>query len=75
MGCANTMGPPNSPVCSAGGSRAIAESGIAPPSSRHANGANCGFGDGSVRFVSERADLRVFHALGTTDGNEEYFLK
>jgi prepilin-type processing-associated H-X9-DG protein len=70
MGCANTMGPPNSPVCSAGGNRAIAESGIAPPSSRHGPGANCGFADGTVRFINDEVDLRVFHALGTINGSE-----
>jgi hypothetical protein len=72
MGCANTLGPPNSPVCSAGGTEAIAESGIAPPSSFHGAGVNGAFADSSVRFLNNKIDLRVFHAFGTIDGREKY---
>jgi hypothetical protein len=71
LGCANTMGPPNSAVCSAGsGTSDIAESGIAPPSSFHRGGANCGFMDGTVRFVTDSVELRLFHHLGTAGGAE-----
>jgi len=74
LGCANTMGPPNSAVCSGGGAGDLAESGIAPPSSFHSGGANCGFMDGTVRFVTDAVELRVFHCLGTSAGSESMTL-
>lgn len=75
MGCANTMGPPNSAVCvpeDAVGD--IAESGIAPASSYHRGGANCGLMDGSVRFITDEVELRILHALGTAAGEEKLTL-
>lgn len=72
LGCANTMGPPNSGICVPAGSKGdIAEVGSAPPSSFHSGGANCGFMDGSVRFITDAIELRVFHALGTPAGHEK----
>jgi hypothetical protein len=41
---------------------------------RHKGGANCGFEDGTVRFINDGIDLRVFHALGTINGGEKYGL-
>lgn len=38
--------------------------------SAHIGGANLGFGDGSVRFVSSTIDLAISRALGTRAGNE-----
>lgn len=38
--------------------------------SRHTGGAQFGMADGSVRFISENVDLRVYSALGTRDGGE-----
>ena len=38
--------------------------------SRHTGGANFVMGDGSVQFLNQIIDPRVFEALGTTDGNE-----
>lgn len=75
LGCANTMGPPNSAVCSGGVANTdIAETGIAPPSSFHSGGANCGFMDGTVRFITDAVELRVFHVLGTSSGSESMTL-
>jgi prepilin-type N-terminal cleavage/methylation domain-containing protein/prepilin-type processing-associated H-X9-DG protein len=73
LGCANTMGPPNSAVCGTG-TGDLAETGIAPPSSFHSGGANCGFMDGTVRFVTDAVELRIFHALGTSAGSESLTL-
>lgn len=39
-------------------------------SSRHVGGAHFALGDGSVRFVSQEIDRRVFEALGTINGQE-----
>jgi prepilin-type processing-associated H-X9-DG protein len=36
----------------------------------HAGGVNTGFGDGSVRFISENIDPAVFEALATINGGE-----
>lgn len=73
LGCANTMGPPNSAVCGPAG-RDFAEAGIAPPSSFHSGGANCGFMDGTVRFITDAVDVRIFHSLGTASGGEQMTL-
>ena len=40
------------------------------PGSDHPGGANFGFADGSVRFISENGDPRVFEALGSRAGGE-----
>ncbi len=75
LGCANTMGPPNSAVCGpAGSGKDFAEAGIAPPSSFHSGGANCGFMDGTVRFITDAVDVRIFHSLGTASGGEQMTL-
>ena len=39
-------------------------------SSLHPGGANVGFADGSVRFISDRIDRDVWWALATRNGNE-----
>lgn len=39
-------------------------------SSRHVGGAHFALGDGSVRFVAQEIDGRVFEALGTINGQE-----
>ncbi|HXG11925.1 MAG TPA: DUF1559 domain-containing protein [Gemmataceae bacterium] len=55
----NTILPPNSPTCYAGGSANQAGSnfpGIFSAQSRHPGGVNCLFADGSVRFISESID-------------------
>jgi prepilin-type N-terminal cleavage/methylation domain-containing protein/prepilin-type processing-associated H-X9-DG protein len=36
----------------------------------HSGGANAVFGDGAVRFISERADIRIIAALATRAGGE-----
>ncbi|MDR2171478.1 MAG: DUF1559 domain-containing protein [Planctomycetaceae bacterium] len=46
----NTILPPNSPSCAARND--IADPMIQPPTSKHPNGVNAAFGDGSVRFVN-----------------------
>jgi prepilin-type processing-associated H-X9-DG protein len=38
--------------------------------SQHTNGANVGFADGSVHFMSNSTSLTVLQALGTRAGNE-----
>jgi prepilin-type N-terminal cleavage/methylation domain-containing protein/prepilin-type processing-associated H-X9-DG protein len=38
--------------------------------SRHPNGVNVGFGDGSVRFVTNNIPLAVWQAVGTMNGGE-----
>ena len=41
---------------------------LARPSSAHANGVNMAFADGSVRFILDSIDYRVYQALMTPDG-------
>jgi prepilin-type processing-associated H-X9-DG protein len=41
-----------------------------PPSSNHPGGINIGFADGSVRFLKNNVDYRIWWALGTRNGNE-----
>jgi len=36
----------------------------------HNGGANFGFGDGSVRFLSQNIDMKVYYAIATIDGGE-----
>lgn len=38
--------------------------------SYHPGGGNFGFGDGTVRFVSDTIDLAVYRALSTREGGE-----
>ncbi len=39
--------------------------------SKHAGGANFCYGDGSIQFISENIDAKVFSALGTRAGAEK----
>lgn len=71
MGCANMMGPPNSPPCKGStGQTNLASTGIAPPSSFHSGGANGAYFDGHVDFISDATDLKLLHAWGTPNGGE-----
>ncbi|MFM7862956.1 MAG: H-X9-DG-CTERM domain-containing protein, partial [Planctomycetaceae bacterium] len=36
----------------------------------HTGGSQLVLGDGSVRFVSENVDIRVWRAVGSINGNE-----
>ncbi len=36
----------------------------------HNSGANFGFGDGSVKFLSQNIDMKVYYAIATIDGGE-----
>ncbi len=38
--------------------------------SRHVGGANFGFGDGSIRFLSQSVDLATYKGLGSRNGGE-----
>jgi prepilin-type N-terminal cleavage/methylation domain-containing protein/prepilin-type processing-associated H-X9-DG protein len=38
--------------------------------SRHPNGVNTGFGDGSIRFVTNNIPLTIWKAIGTMNGGE-----
>jgi prepilin-type N-terminal cleavage/methylation domain-containing protein/prepilin-type processing-associated H-X9-DG protein len=40
------------------------------PSSRHPNGVNVLFGDGSIRFVADNINLVTWRAMGSRDGGE-----
>lgn len=73
LGCANTMGPPNSRVCEGANTNTnLAASGSAPASSLHSGGANFAFLDGAVQFISESIDLPPLHAMGTISGRETH---
>lgn len=41
---------------------------LARPSSAHTDGINCGFGDGSTRFITSEIDYRVYQAMLTPRG-------
>jgi len=72
-GCANMMGPPNTPPCTGITSPGeLAKYGIAPPNSYHSGGANIGMMDGTVKYLTENIDLKIIHALGSPAGNEDH---
>jgi prepilin-type processing-associated H-X9-DG protein len=58
---------PNSPSCSNLnlGLRGLDIYGAAPPSSNHLGGVNLGFADGSVRFIKDSVNWKVWRAIGT----------
>jgi prepilin-type processing-associated H-X9-DG protein len=81
----NTILPPNSPSCYVGTSPAVATAHFTSATSNHSGGVNCGFGDGSVRFITDSVNCGntssapvtvgvspygVWGALGTRDGGE-----
>ena len=39
-------------------------------SSYHPGGSNFAFGDGSVRFIKDAIDMRIYESLGTRNGGE-----
>lgn len=43
---------------------------ILSASSRHQSGVNVLFADGSLRFVSDNVDVKVWRAVGTRAGSE-----
>jgi prepilin-type processing-associated H-X9-DG protein len=80
----NIILPPNSPSCYSGRSPNYAPV-MSSATSNHTNGVNCGFGDGSVHFVTESVNCGttssapvnagaspygVWGALGTREGGE-----
>ena len=60
---------PNSRVPDCGAVSGMAGSGIMPARSAHPGGVNSLAMDGAVRFVSDSVDDRVWHALGTRNGD------
>jgi prepilin-type processing-associated H-X9-DG protein len=60
--------PPNGPSCSDNLSND--GDGIFTPSSRHPNGAQFAFADGSGRFISQDVDLVIWQSIGTKAGGE-----
>ncbi len=62
---------PNARACSTTTSGPSSLTGsITPPTSLHRGGVNLLLCDGSVRFVSNSIDLRVWQAIGTRNGSE-----
>jgi prepilin-type N-terminal cleavage/methylation domain-containing protein/prepilin-type processing-associated H-X9-DG protein len=71
--CFTTVIPPNGPSCEdqdAGTSHSNDGSGIFTPSSRHPNGAQFAFADGSGRFINQDVDIILWQSLGTRAGAE-----
>ncbi len=66
------MLPPNHPACYNGPEDFGIETDLAliPASSLHPGGVHTMLGDGSVHFVSETIDEKVWQALGTRNGHE-----
>jgi prepilin-type N-terminal cleavage/methylation domain-containing protein/prepilin-type processing-associated H-X9-DG protein len=62
--------PPNSPSCLLGGSEDFDSPVLITATSRHSGGVNLLLGDGSVRFIKQNVDGRVWKALGTLAGGE-----
>jgi prepilin-type N-terminal cleavage/methylation domain-containing protein len=44
--------------------------GVFPARSRHTGGAMHGMGDGSVQFISDSTDLRIYQGLGSADAGD-----
>jgi prepilin-type processing-associated H-X9-DG protein len=62
--------PPRSPSCLLGGSQDYDSQAVVAATSRHPGGVNLITADGSVRFIKESIDARVWTALGTIAGGE-----
>lgn len=68
----NTLAPPNrSKNCRHGNDDVPWERGVLPPSSFHPGGVNVLFGDGSVSFLSDNIDIRIFRAMGSRDKQDD----
>jgi prepilin-type processing-associated H-X9-DG protein len=65
-------GPPNMPKCRHNDGYAFRPlvNGVIGASSLHSGGVNVCFLDGSVKFVSENVDIKIWRSLGTSAGNE-----
>ncbi len=63
----STYMPPNTPVPDIAGQQHM---GFFAARSNHPGGVNVLLGDGSVRFVGDTIDVRLYRALGTSSGRE-----
>lgn len=68
--CFTTVIPPNGPSCTDSVAYSNDGNGIFTPSSRHPNGAQFAFADGSGRFMSQDVDIIIWQSLGTKAGGE-----
>jgi prepilin-type processing-associated H-X9-DG protein len=70
----NHIMPPNAKSCTQGGALTAIEvnelGGATTASSQHSGGVNVAFADGSTHFVSDGADVAVWTAAGSRDGEE-----
>ncbi|MDR3109479.1 MAG: DUF1559 domain-containing protein [Planctomycetaceae bacterium] len=62
----NTLMRPNGPACAQGNNEA--SWGVYPPQSYHSGGVNCGFVDGSIRFITDNVDTNNLN--GTIGGGD-----
>ena len=68
----NLVFTPNNPIpdCLQGGCGEFDCHGIYTARSRHKGGVNVGMADGSVSFIGNGIDLKIWWAMGSRDGND-----
>jgi prepilin-type processing-associated H-X9-DG protein len=68
----NTVLPPNAPACADGGSYGDSTHLVIPPASRHPNGVNAAFTDGSIHFITNNIDTGNLTARQRISGPSQY---